>query len=76
MVAKRPDQLASVIVQKTVKDDRGEKAVSALGGKVTKDLHIINALVADITAEGATQLVGSSETLPDSYDLKHPGDRW
>ena len=36
MAAQQPDQVVSVIVQKAMKDDRAEKAVSALGGRVTK----------------------------------------
>jgi serine protease AprX len=56
MAAQDPDQTVSVIVQKTVKDDRVEQAVGALGGKVTKDLHIINAFAAVMTAQDVAQL--------------------
>jgi serine protease AprX len=56
MVAQQPDQMLSVIVQKTAKDDRVEKAVSALGGKVTLDLHIIHAFAAEMTAQAAARL--------------------
>jgi serine protease AprX len=56
MAARQPDQLISVIVQKTAEDDRGEKAVGALGGRVTFDLHIINAFAAEMTAQAATRL--------------------
>jgi serine protease AprX len=45
-----------VIVQKTVKDDRVEQAVSALGAKVTKDLDIINAFAAEMKAKDVAQL--------------------
>ena len=56
LAAQQPDQLVSVIVQKTVKDDRVEQAVGALDGTVTKDLHIINAFAAEMTAKDVLQL--------------------
>ncbi|HTP10218.1 MAG TPA: S8 family peptidase [Anaerolineae bacterium] len=56
MAAQQPDQLVNVIVQKTVKDDRVEKAVNILGGEVTWDLHIINAFAAKLPAQAAAQL--------------------
>ena len=56
LAAQQPDQMVSVIVQKTVKDDRVEQAVDALGGQVTKDLHIINAFAAEMKARDAAQL--------------------
>jgi serine protease AprX len=58
MAGQQPDQVVSVIVQKAVKDDRVEQAVGALGGKVTTDLHIINAFAAEMTAQAAAQLGG------------------
>ena len=56
LAAQQPDQVVSVIVQKAVKDDRVEQAVGALGAKVTKDLHIINAFAAVMKAKDAAQL--------------------
>ncbi|NTU64738.1 MAG: S8 family serine peptidase, partial [Chloroflexi bacterium] len=56
MAAQQPGQMVSVIVQKSVKDDRVEQAVGALGGLVTKDLHIINAFVAEMKAKDVAQL--------------------
>ena len=56
MAAQQPDQVVSVIVQKTVKDDRVEQAVGALGGMVTTDLHIINAFAAELKARDVPQL--------------------
>jgi serine protease AprX len=55
--AQQPNQMVSVIVQKAVKDDRVEKVVSAIGGKVTKDLPIINAFAAELKAKDVSQLV-------------------
>ncbi|MBI5565259.1 MAG: hypothetical protein HY870_10200, partial [Chloroflexi bacterium] len=55
LAAQQPDQVVSVIVQKAVKDDRVEQAVRALGGTVTKDLHIINAFAAEIKARDVTR---------------------
>ena len=56
MAAQQPDQVVSVIVQKSVKDDRVEQAVAAIGGRVTKDLHIINAFAAKMAAKDVLQL--------------------
>ena len=56
MAVQQPDQMVSVIVQKTVKDDRVEQAVGALGGTITKDLHIINAFAAEMKAKDVAQL--------------------
>ena len=56
MAAQQPDQIVSVIVQKATPDDRVEKAVSALGGRVTQDLHIINAFAAEMKAKDVAQL--------------------
>jgi serine protease AprX len=56
MAAQQPDQLISVIVQKTAQNDRVERAVSALGGRVTFDLQMIDAFAAEMTAQAATRL--------------------
>ena len=48
LAAQQPDQVVSVIVQKTVKNDRVEQTVGALGGTVTADLRIINAFAAEL----------------------------
>jgi serine protease AprX len=56
LAAQQPDQVVSVIVQKAVQDDRVEQAVGALGGSVTKDLHIINAFAAEMKAKDVAQL--------------------
>jgi serine protease AprX len=56
MAAQQPEQMVSVIVQKTAQDDRVKQAVIALGGRVTLDLNMINAFAAELTAQAATQL--------------------
>ena len=56
MARQQPNRMVGVIVQKTAQDDRVEKAVSALGGEVTWDLHIINAFAAEMRVQAATQL--------------------
>jgi serine protease AprX len=56
MAAQQPNQIVSVIVQKTAKDDRVEEAVDALGGIITQDLHIIKAFAATIKAKDVAQL--------------------
>ena len=52
LAATRPDQVVSVIVQKAVKDAAAEEGVARLGGRVTRDLHIINAMTAVLPALG------------------------
>jgi len=59
-----PDQLVSVIVQQSGQSDAVAKFVEKLGGTVTKDLKIINALAVNIPA-------GSILRLED-----HPDVQW
>jgi serine protease AprX len=56
MAAEQPDQTVSVIVQKAAMGASVEQLVAALGGTVTKDLHIINAFAAEMKAGDAAQL--------------------
>jgi serine protease AprX len=64
LAAQDPNQMVQVIVQKVAGISAVEEQVAALGGKVTQDLHIINAFAAEISAKGAIQL------------LKARGVRW
>jgi serine protease AprX len=50
MAAAQPDARLSVIVQKAGTSGQAEELVAALGGAVTKDLHIINAFAAELPA--------------------------
>ena len=68
LATQQPDQTVSVIVQKTVKDDRVEQAVGALGGTVTKDLHIINAFAAEMKAKDVAQLAKTDGVRWVSFD--------
>jgi len=61
IAAADPDQRVSVIVQKVAGAADVEKQVSKLGGKVTKDLGIINAFSAELSAGAVIELV----RLPD-----------
>ena len=56
LAAMRPDEVVSVIVQKAVKDNSVEALVLRLGGLVLQDLHIINALAAQLPAQAAVEL--------------------
>jgi len=56
MAARQPDQIISVIVQKAVDDGSIEAAILHLGGRITKDLHIIHAVAAEMTARTVPQL--------------------
>jgi len=56
MAAESPEQTVSVIVQKTAASIGAEDMVAALGGVVTKDLHIINAFAAEMSARAALEL--------------------
>ena len=51
-----PNQQVSVIIQTTGSSDQVEGAIERLGGAVTRDLSIINALAARIPAEAVTEL--------------------
>jgi serine protease AprX len=54
--AESPEQYVSVIVQVTGENDRVAGAVERLGGRVTKDLHIISAFAAEMNAAAAMNI--------------------
>lgn len=54
-----PEQQVHVIVQKTEATGQVEDLVSALGGTVVKDLHIINAFAAELPASALLELAKS-----------------
>src|SRR5581483_7647952 len=56
IAAQHPDQPISVIVQKQSQGSNLEALVGQLGGRVTLDLHIIDAIAATLPARGAAQL--------------------
>jgi serine protease AprX len=56
MAAERPDEMVRVIVQKGAKDAGVDELVARLGGKVTKDLHIINAFAAEVPGKAVPNL--------------------
>ena len=58
LAARTPGKRVEVIVQMTAGTKRAAAAplVRALGGRVTRDLHIINAVVATLPAAGAREL--------------------
>ena len=56
MAADQPGALVQVIVQKAAGTTGTEERVSALGGKITQDLRIINAFAAEMSAKDAVQL--------------------
>jgi serine protease AprX len=60
LAATRPDQMVSVIVQKTAPDNRVEDVIVRLGGTVTRDLSIINAFAAEMTAQDAVRLASAN----------------
>src|SRR5438876_441833 len=68
MAAQYPDANLGVIVQKAVRDDSVEKSVQSLGGKVTKDLHIINAFAAELPARAVSQLAAEDSVRWVSLD--------
>jgi serine protease AprX len=64
-LAKRsPDEMVSVIVQKTADADTVDVLVAGLGGHITRDLTIINAFSAALPASAAIEL------------SRHPLVRW
>ncbi len=56
IAAQQPEQQVAVIVQKAGKGSAAEEMATRLGGKVTRDLHIINAFTAEMAAEAALEL--------------------
>jgi len=56
MAAEQPEAMVGVIVQKADKNNRLEELVAELGGKVTSDLHIINAFAADLSGHAVQEL--------------------
>src|SRR5438477_4057666 len=60
MAAQHPDGTVGVIVQKTSADKSVESLVTRLGGRITKDLHIINAFAADLPGK-AVQTVAQAD---------------
>ena len=56
IAAENPDQMVSVLVQKVDHSGRAEWLVAKNGGDLIKDLDIINALVAELTAQSAVNL--------------------
>ncbi|MCJ7722884.1 MAG: S8 family serine peptidase, partial [Anaerolineales bacterium] len=56
LAVNNPDQRVAVIVQKYSPDIQVESQVERLGGKVTKDLHIINGFAAEMSAGAALEL--------------------
>jgi serine protease AprX len=65
-----PMQTVAVIVQKADPSKQAERVAAALGAKVTKDLHIINAFAAEMTASAARQLAASPMVRWVSPDAK------
>jgi serine protease AprX len=59
IAADAPDQMVSVIVQEAGVSGDAAALVKQLGGRVTKDLHIINAFAAELGAAEAVELASS-----------------
>jgi serine protease AprX len=70
MAAEKPDALVRVIAQKTAGAEGVEALVSKLGGRVTSDLHFINAFAAEMTAEAAIKLAQMESVRWVSLDAK------
>ncbi len=68
MAAQSPDQMVRVIVQKVAGTTGAESRVAALGGKVTQDLHIINAFAAELSTKNAVQVSKASSVRWVSLD--------
>jgi serine protease AprX len=68
IAAASPDMLVAVIVQKADRSDQAELLVAHLGGAVTKNLHIINAFAAELSAGAALELARSDSVRWVSLD--------
>jgi serine protease AprX len=60
LAAQDPGQMVRVIVQKMAGISGAEKQATALGGRITRDLRIINAFAAEMSAKDAVQLSKTS----------------
>ena len=56
LAATRPEEVVSVIVHKGMTGSSVEELVARLGGIVTRDLPIINAIAAELPAQAALEL--------------------
>ena len=56
MAAREPDQIVRVIVQKMTGAPKAEEQVAKLGGQVVRDLSLIQAFSAEMTADAAVKL--------------------
>jgi len=68
LAAQDPSQMVQVIVQQMAGATGAEAQVAKLGGTVTKDLHIINAFAAEMTAKAALELARSESVRWVSLD--------
>jgi hypothetical protein len=68
LATQTPRQMVRVIVQKMAGATGTEERVSALGGQVTENLHIINAFAAEMSAKDAVQLSKASNVRWVSLD--------
>ncbi len=59
MAAQAPEKTISVIVQKASSTQQAEALAVKLGGRITKDLSMINAFAAEMTAGAARQMASS-----------------
>jgi serine protease AprX len=70
LAAQNPSQRVDVIVQKMAGATSTEERAAALGGKVTQDLHIINAFAAEMSARDAVELAKTSDVRWVSIDAE------
>jgi hypothetical protein len=56
LAATRPEEVVSVLVQKAITDSSVEELVARLGGRITQDLPIINAIAAEVPALAVLEL--------------------
>ncbi len=59
LAADRPTETVRVIVQRAGDSGAAEALVAELGGRIIKDLHIINAFAAELSARAARELAAS-----------------
>jgi serine protease AprX len=68
MATDNPAETVRVIVQKTAGNSAAEQDVARLGGHVTRDLSMINAFAAEMTAEAAVKLAQATSVRWVSLD--------
>ena len=81
LAATRPGEMVSVIVHEAMAESSAEELVARLGGRVTQDLHIVNAFAAELPAQAVLELTRAEGVRWVTLNAPvtragHPDPRW